>query len=227
MSAPTINVNLASCSRHHLPLHREESRYHVLPGTGNLALCEAPPVPVPLSLEPWRSVTMKVRLGECATPLQCIFPHMRGEPRIDHHGTCPALPIEVTCSMRGKTWAESHVCDAETERGTTLHHGPLKQSVHERWSLIKALVTGEHPDHDTGRWTGPTLPLFEHRDAVYAAVCEVARTEASNLAAQERLVSLLDPKRAMFRPTPEDRRPSAHGLAIYVARLIEQVGVMS
>lgn len=176
------------------------------------------PCPIP------RSVTFTVRLGECV----CGAP-----PAWNHIPGCPARPIRVTCSISGKTWDESEAHDVEATEPNllTLPVGvpPVLRACRARWALVKALVTGEplgRRDADRVSDGIAIIELFGQRDAVFAALADMARTEIATLAAQESVVELLDSKRVIFRPTPEGARPSAQALEVYIERLIEQVSVL-
>lgn len=213
-SIPVINVNLTPC-------FCGRKRINCMPS------CTGAPVLIPLSLEPWRSATLTVRSGEC----KCCVGGTVDERIGGHDPWCPARPIRVSCSVSGSTWEESEVTECELavnhrprpEEWTVEQAERVLSACRARWALVKALVLGKPQAGPGGGLIIAPMELFSQRDAVFAALCDVTRIEAANLAAQEHLVELLDPRRATFRPTPEPDRPSAQGLAIYVGRVIEQM----
>lgn len=190
----------------------------------NVNLGPGAPVLVPLPLESWRRVKMTVRLGKCI----CEAFTKTGL----HHPRCHrAHPIEVTCLIGGKDWASSEVIDAEIPRpggGSlfTAFPGDLAP-LRARWALVKALVLGSTEI----RWYVPaTRALFEQRDVVFAALCEMARAERSAHAAFLALPMDLRKSSIIYRAagsaasgSPEARHSSAVILEHYVERLIEQV----
>lgn len=209
-----INVNLAACTF-----------YGVCNVRGaHIDKCPGKPVLVPLPLEPWRTVRMKVRLGEC----RCI-----NKDRADdglHAASCPARPIEVTCSIGGKDWPSSEA--TEVERSVNDDHimgdhrmGLLADACRSLWDVVRAMLT--NPGLRITGWAG-SVAMYETRDAVYAAICEMARHEDAHAQARQHAYDAMDAsghiadsEHVRARITP---RESSVVLAAYVQRLIEQVG---
>lgn len=218
---PTINVNLSTqrCAPWCLYGFRGE----------HTARCPAGPVPIPLSLEPFRSVVFEVRLGECDKACEQYDGDMR--PDDGHWTGCRARPIRVACEIGGKTWEESHVMpdsEADGQMATYAQH----EACRERWALAKALVLGKSISvsmefmkaHGT-----EIITMRKQRDSVYAVLAEMARAEQTVYDAQERAAKAFD---AAFMPDNFMRfepwsRASASILERYVERLIEQVAVLS
>ena len=224
METPTINVNRTPCD---CWKNRE-------PGT-HQPKCAAKPVLIPLPLEPWRSVTFEVRLGECDYP--------RDACRFGHLNDCPASPIRVTCSIRGKTWAETRVSDAERADGpgqpnfTEAEHMRAVALCDDRWALVKALVLGTWRSVNLNAWQAGAMTaeawarvaaLVAQRDTVFAALADLARAEQAASDAQDRAHAAIgdDLRLKPHHNIEAADRPSAYMLDRYVARLIEQVGTL-
>lgn len=223
---PTINVNLRPCG---CPVSDHEAVNHY-------PSCPiANPVPIPLDLAQWRSVTFTVRLGECV----CGGHIGRGPPAIiDRRSVaCPGLTTRVACSIRGKTWPEAEISDFMYVDGRDWANEEeadkaLDQCI-ARWEIVKALVTGKDPRHDVAAHAIHTLyrehRLFENRNAVFSEVAELDRLEQAAYLAQERGVKALgEPAflpRNFIRAEPS-QRASADLLARWAERMIEQVGVL-
>lgn len=224
MNTPTLNVNLAPC-RCGLA-----DRAPTYPPTPHQDHCPAKPIPIPCHIP--RSVTFTVVLGECA----CFKRNYvdSDSARLGHSDGCPARPIRVACSIGGKTWEDSHVEDCEasnggwacicTGAGRGEHSAPCHgMAASERWALVKALVLGRHDvdstDEDILRaWDR----LFAQRDAVYAALADMARAEQMIQRSEQECAKHL-PRTSVDRIGPS---PAGSWLAAYVERLIEQVGVL-
>lgn len=170
-----------------------------------------------------RSVTFTVRLGECS----CRASMLAGA-KVQHRDYCPARPIRVSCSISGKTWEESEVMDVDGPVEQTIPIPYVTRLCRERWALVKALVLGLPRTFDTAQWTPTVSPFFEQRDAVYAALSDMALAEDAAFKAQDHIHSAIHdplPLEPYHNELPEDR-PSARMLERYVAHLIEQVGVL-
>jgi hypothetical protein len=215
VNTPTINVNLAYDPREP---HADESQILI-------------PCPIP------RSVTVKVPLGAC----QCRIAGRRalieflgagdsfpGGINAWHDFDCPARPVKVSCDIGGATWDGSKPVTFDLGDGTAdLEHvaePPLSaiDACRERWALVKALVMGM--DAPKGANHDHLRHLFAQRDAVYAALADMARAEKAQCDARDRLHKAMNLP-AHRRLAPE-LRESAIELAAFVEHLIEQVGVL-
>lgn len=218
---PSINVNLSArhttCS----------GSFHASPECDPILI----PCPIP------RSVTFSVVLGHCQCSeepsCQCGAsddrePHTRSCTGAVHQSVCPARAVRVSCSISGKTWEESEVSDWEAQEIEGLAPPALYHTSRARWALIKALVLGRA--HTFQPATAP-VHLFPQRDAVYAALADMARAE---LAAYEAEVHW---GMAIGKAARDDVRhpdpgfdanvlPSQRRLSAYIEHLIEQVGVL-
>lgn len=236
---PTINVNLRPCSCFGNYANIGAAQATARPIHHDQPCREGSPVLIPCPIP--RSVTFEVSLGKCSCEPMRLGKEVGGKIATitTHHEGCAGRPIRVSCSISGKTWEEGEVADSwpADDDGSGNLDGldwPNELSAcRARWALVKALVLG---------WNGEAVgavaaaggigldvigPMFQQMRTVYSALCEMVRTEGALLAAQERMVNLLDSKRVTFRPPEEGARPSAQAMAVYVERLIEQVGVMS
>lgn len=219
-SEAVVNVNLRRCD--------------CGAGERHAPNCPGEPVLLRLPLESWRSVTLMVRLGECtagcAAPGAARALKERGE---SHHAWCPARPIRVSCSISGKDWASSEVAEVEVEPRSDgypwrqIDIDTMSQIARWRWALVTVLVLG----FDVREPSAPMVPtqLSSQRDAVYTALCEMARADIVACETRERINALLQrPAPSPFRQIlrePEAQAPDA--LAAYVERLIGQVGALS
>lgn len=211
METPTINVNIAvchcgpdpHCTHHNKPLHL--------------------PCPIP------RSVTFVV-LGKCAcatTPGPMLLPRTVGLVEEAHGRDCPARPVKVSCSISGATWEESHISAWETEDGIGLNTTEEARAADERWALVKALVLEQdeewRKDPRSEGWN-----LQPQRDAVYAALADMARAEEAALKAQKMADDAFSSARYAKVGDSDHRAapPSVNRLRRYVEHLIEQVGVL-
>lgn len=224
---PTININLKPC----------ECANHKSFGLRHWEHCPGTPIHVPCPIP--RSVTFAVRLGECECGAARLRTHSKGSvlgPLLPCSAACPARPIRVYCGISGKTWEESEVKDVEVRPRETLvmvstYDMPLiLAACRDRWALVKALVTGQWPTVSAIGTLSAAIPALQaQRDAVFAAICEMARAEETAWKAQLVIVGAvptLRPAPGMHHPTGDENRPSASWLAAYVGRLIEQVGVL-
>lgn len=183
------------------------------------------PCPVP------RSAPFTVALGRCV----CGGHIGRGPPAIidRRSSTCPARPVRVSCSISGKTWEESEVTDAERAPYPPVYlpedWETFRAACRARWGLVKALVLG-YTAWDYTMSSALAVPLatitamLAQRDAVYAALADMARAEDAQVAARAALRKALDmsPGRALA----PDLRESAIEMGSYVEHLVEQVGVL-
>lgn len=216
---PAVNVNLKPCSSPVLCAEMPAS------DTGHLLTCAAAPILLPCPLP--RSVTLEVRWGECTRdPFICDLPQ--------HGTTCPARPIRVSCSISGKTWAESEPFDMHQPDGGYLVDAKTQTLIRERWALVKALVLG-YSAWDYAMSHAKAVPLatitamLAQRDTVFSALADMARAEEAAFAAQERAEKAY-PYHRLGRVGDGSHagpRPSRARLAAYVEFLVEQVGVLS
>jgi hypothetical protein len=194
----------------------------------NVNLGAGPAVNIPCHIPP--SFTAEVVLGECtagcASPSNARALKERGEA---HHQWCPARPIRVTCSIVSVdgSWEKSEVVSIETGDLTTEQRLAAMACCRERWALAKALALG-HTDL-SALLTGPrAVEFLAQRDAVFAALADMARLEDALLTAQYEVDKLQEHGEL---PEPDHRswanfRPSTARLAAYVEHLIEQVGAL-
>lgn len=216
---PTVNVNLKSCSCE--------------PGTAKeWTECSAAPVLIPCPIP--RSVTFEVRLGECT-----VYGHHLGgcyritntqgeKSDVIHVAGCPARSVRVSCSISGETWGATKITDFERADGqswsTDIERVRVWDSVGARWILLEALVLG-HTDL-SALLTGPkALEMLVQRDAVYAALAKARRMEDGLYDALGDLPTGI--ASVAGRPVGARFTFAEQGLAAYVSRLVEQVGVMT
>ena len=204
---PVVNVNLAARHGACSPGHHDSPE------------CEPLNIPCPIP----RSVTLTLRLGECTEN-----PRYRGS---GHHRDCPARPIRVSCSISGKTWEESAPTDLElapapSDAGDT--YARVLVAVQGRWALVKALVLNLPPlDPVTVAGRARLLALLTQRDAVFAALADMARAEAAHNAAARVLVNACPPALGRALMNIDPAIPGAGRFLVrYVEHLIEQVGAL-
>lgn len=214
---PTINVNLKQCT-----CNEESGRLKRL---GDTHVFDCPAAPLLLSCPIPRSVTFEVRLEECigallTAPSPAPVPYC---PLPEHHRYCPARPVKATVDVSGNTWAEIKVLNVERHDGQHLTN-ELVNTCGERLALVKALVTADSP---TTEFYAKAPALWQQRDAVYAALADMARAEQDACDAQQRVDEAF-PFDRYRRNAPDHRaeRPSVSRLSAYVEHLIEQVGVL-
>jgi hypothetical protein len=194
----TINVNLAYNPR---DPHNDEAQILI---------------PCPIR----RSVTFSVALGDCylsGSSLKCSLGD--GAHRIG----CPARPVRVSCSISGKTWEESSISFVERADGECI--GPMFDRVdticRARWALVKALVLGQTYTL-AARFPPAAVDVIHRlhiqRDAVFAALTDMARGQAIYATGNERLPEVC---RLFYRGDP-----TSEALERYVEYLIEQVGIL-
>jgi hypothetical protein len=221
----TINVNLKPCAC-------PDSSFHL----GHAPYCTGRPILLPCPIQ--RSVELTVTLGECRCKRMAESPLM-GYPDLSraameavaegrHLSDCPARPIRVACSIGGETWGAAHVTDAEAP-GVHGRTGELIQIADDRWALVKALVLGNHSPQEVG---GKSLvpveawwALVTQRDAVFAALADMARHETAALQAQQRVDDAFP--FYSYRDPTTDRRgswPSHVRLAAFVNHLVHEIG---
>lgn len=206
---PVVNVNLAKCDTPHLCA--ANAGEHV-------SVCAARPILIPCPIP--SPVTFQVALGwTCDCHDREASTHL---PR------CPRTIVSVSCSISGSTWVKSKV--AECDAADNLKDEALWtaiRSVEDLWALVKSLVLGaskvsEFPE--PFRIVPAVSEMLIQRDAVYAAIAKLARTEATLEADLREVMSAV-----LGRPggslAPE-HRDSAHYLQHWLSRLIEQVGVL-
>lgn len=222
----TINVNLNPCTC------RSITPYGPAQVGQCTNTCPGAPVLIPCPIQ--RSVTFDVRLGECvcgaAYNNQRSARAIWGDPMRCLTG-CSARPVRVSCSISGKTWADSHPVadwDMKTERAVWQHRPVLWPTVVERWTLVKALVMGKGAKDMWMMVAEPKTPvmvgLVSQRDAVFSALAKAHRAE-------DALIGALGDYEEAMRGEPVGiygmKRESYGALARYVEHLIEQVGVLS
>lgn len=211
---PTININLEQCTRGRCGPDPFGTFRH------DSDTCAATPVLIPLPLDAFRSVTFTVRLGECICPANGGVGAASWNPPPECVPSCPARPIRVTCSISGTTWESSEASEV-TDIDIPEHLisadviDPIANACGARWALVKALVLGLS--------TTPALShhpeLVAQRDAVYAAIAGMALADAARTQAWIALPLEL-------RKGPGPTSLAGEVLERYVARLIEQVGIL-
>lgn len=210
----TINVNLAQCTCG----GRSKDGQPFWSSGEHHSMCHATPILLPYRLP--GSFAAEVPLGECISPAACgLFSKA-------HLPDCPARPVRVTCSITGKTWADSEIGEWDSEDVSIYDDeamGRVYVSLRDRWSLVKALVLG-HSDL-SALITGPmAADLLTQRYAVFSAICEMVRAEealAKSVAIAGKTIA------SPAFPPPVVVRYAESALAAYVERLIEQVGGMT
>jgi hypothetical protein len=207
-----INVNLKPCDCVDAP-SRVVHGHHAKD-------CASIPVLIPCPIP--RSIHLMLSLGECI----CGGHVGRGPPAIidRRSANCPARPVKVAASIGGKTWEESTV--SEWDGDVSLHDDMAMEraraAVRARWALVKALVLGADADTVHGH---DVSALRDQRDAVFAALCDMARAEETALQAQQRVDDAIHFSR--YRLNDADHRadrPSRGRLAAYVEHLRAVVG---
>jgi hypothetical protein len=216
-ATPTINVNLTPC----------DCRYRVGPYSAHLLACAAAsPVLIPCPIPP--KVEFTVRLGECDCPGN--FGMGKTGPDVEHTRSCPARPVKVSCTIGGDgTWAgsEALTCDNAERRDGLFPVDPeaVLAACRARWEIVKALVTQADCVPPMGclsqeQWVR-VAPLVSQRDAVFDALARKVAAEQASVEATHAFEDALGTVRSAV-PTPA----SEYMLGNYVARLIEQVGVL-
>lgn len=215
MKIPSINVNIReqSCSpRCHFGL---KFRTH---NNG----CPRSPILLPCRLPPSFAIDVVLSPG-----CYCERLGIGAEPR--HVPNCPSRPIRVACEISGSAWEDSDISDVEPVQGQDFPDANKSDAsavafghARERWALLKALITGGRPALSTD----PSYRLTEQRDAMYAAIADMARAEDAASEAQDRAhVALGDDLRLKPHHNIEaPDRPSTYMLERYVERVIELVG---
>jgi hypothetical protein len=199
-----INVNLKPCNC---------GRSMLVSGVEHHAKdCAGKPILISCPIPP--SVDFKVTLGECRG-VGCHSDRRSGEL---HDLGCPAAPISVSCSISGETWKESEVTDIDPIPELWGANCNLRAIARDRWALVKALLLG-HCDLST-LLTGPkAVELLAKRDAVFAALADMARAEST-------IIQRLADVDVVY--TNRSRKPfgsvAANELAAYVSHLITTVG---
>jgi hypothetical protein len=96
-----------------------------------------------------------------------------------------------------------------------------------RWALVKALVVGEDPPAAVCGFKMAN-ELRAQRDAVFAALADMARAEEAAFRAQDSVAAHLCGcvYRGAIHTSRREDRPSADLLAAYVEHIVEQVGVL-
>lgn len=240
---PTINVNLKPCSPSCLVPSWAGAR-----PIAHFDTCAAAHVLLPCPIP--RSVEMMARSGECTcrarAESQSGFNYLATSAREAiaegrHLNDCPGKPIRVSCSIGGDgTWAGSEVVESGVFRDQNIV-GPLvlpsqmvgiEATCRERWELVKALVLG----NPLGRRGADSvsagiviIELFEQRDAVFAALADMAKAEEAAVAAQKRADAAFPIDNYVKVPAPDHRsepRPSTVRLAAFVAHVSASVGAL-
>ena len=216
----TINVNLKPC-----PISAAHAH-------GSDSTCAGAPILLPCPVPP--SVTFQVVLGAC----KC---HVVERPHVEsgcwrHDTDCPARPVSVSCSTSGRTWEESEVTEVDwqtrNERGDW-NPSPMSQQERDaalaacraRWNTVVKLllIFGV-------RWEGLDR-IKSERDAVYAALADMARAEETRVVARRKACSAIDPSGYLTDSTHAEasriQPESTSVLAIYVGHLIESVSMLS
>lgn len=210
---PSINVNFEKCDcwMQHQPWRKAHQQ-----------TCAARHVLIPCPMP--RSVTFTVRLGMCTC---ADHPEPGDEP--PHLSGCPARPIRVSLSISGKTWKESRVDDFDLADTGIYPNDALRTACRERWEFVKALVAGERMIVTTGNWPPGSEQerLVQQRDAVFAALADMARAEKAHSEAVRALVGAcpgrLGAKLGRIDPCIPD---AGRFLVRYVEHLIERSGIL-
>lgn len=216
-----INVNLGRCT---YAEGIESGAYHFS------ELCDTRPVLIPCRIP--GSVTFEVRQGEC-TCLPGFY--AAAQTRNDHLPRCLGKPIRVSCSIGGKTWAESEVTDVEKQGEINAYQFPTElertlalAACRERWALVKALVTGFTGDIAAfAPGSAMAVRLRNERDVMFAALAAKIRAEQADDATTRDLMKIL-PGLAASDVTEAMGRDylSTRALERYVKDLIAQIGGM-
>ena len=150
-------------------------------------------------------------------------------PRACSRAPLPARPIRVTCSISGKTWQESEIAQAEVPHGHEFSPADVLNTCRERWALVKALL-GVNPEWSKqGKWFSEhgRMAIFTQRDAVYAALADMARAEdvlgTKAVLIEESLPEALAADAVLWLDRPY-ARPSTWLLERFVSQLIQTVG---
>lgn len=224
----TINVNQHPCNCSHVAWLAGHNNGMVK----HSDTCASSPINIPCHLP--RTTEFEVALGVCDCGHAAWV--ARGNISYQHDAKCPGRPIRVACSIGGETWAESYVTDLEPHHsnpGSPLIDvgatSPAGITVSARWALVKALVLGQSPataDREGLLVAAHYAGTLGTRDAVFAALADMARAEVAAMQAQQR-VDKAFPYHRFHRVGGGDHRatPLSHArLAAYVEFLIEQVG---
>lgn len=214
---PAVNVNLKPCAR-----------FEHCEGGDHDPSCPAEPILLPCPIP--RSVVFNVALGECTCPQYGRLPGERWKD-------CTARPISVACTIGGDgTWAGSEVTEANVvemdsiarildaqDDGAKGLSARLVAACRQRWEIVKALVLGKAQAQPNAKWIDAPTDFFTQRDAVYAALADMARAEEVIQEKWEEFPLVL---RVDAHFGPPETRSSEHLIAAYVAHVIEQVGVL-
>jgi len=218
MITPTINVNLKPCECFH---HKPDRITSCNARFGSPVLI---PCPIP------RSVVFIVALGPCDCPMGWAPP----PGGFVHAAGCPSRPIRVACDISGETWGSSEVTaacivrvDARGLRVEELATPEVLAVCRGRWEIVKALVLG-HTDLSSLITGMKTAELISQRDAVFAALCEMARSEEAACRAQQAVDEAFPSARFADSDDSDHRRarPSVNRLLRFVTYVIEQVGAL-
>lgn len=212
---PTINVNTKPCP---------SQKWHDSRDLTPVCRGECAPVLIPCPIQ--RSVTIEVALGECVCGHAAWV--VRGNISIQHDANCHARPIRVSCSIGGKTWAESEVTDIEpnTDPDGDDWGDAMWNACRARWKIVKALVTGRATTlEDVTSEPMSTLHMngmLAQRDAMFAALAELAQIERGHSDISDELdkmeVEIYGGHDHYPRVTQATRR-----LEYYVKHLIDQI----
>jgi hypothetical protein len=144
--------------------------------------------------------------------------------------------VKVSCSISGKTWEESEVFDCAVRvKFPSPYEASLASATaacRARWALVKALVLG-NTFTLTARFPSDAVDtihrLHMQRDAVYVALCKMARAEEAALVAQQDVDEAFPFQRFYLSPAADHRRsprPSWERFRAFVDYLVEQVSVL-
>jgi hypothetical protein len=136
------------------------------------------------------------------------------------------------------TQCEPHPDDVSRFAVVTDAYGMMYAACRDRWELVKALVMGQNGEAIKAVRSSPTLPwaalggLLQQRDAVYAALADMARCERAYWGAAQAIHRALpgvcvSSDMQVVDPGDDDGdAPSARWLSAYVEHLVDQVGIL-
>ena len=198
-------------------------------------------------MKPTPTINVNLTPNRCECPGRFLAVPLREQ---DHRTDCPASPILIPCPIQrsvamvvcgvkyavaigGNTWATSHVedVDAYHDVGTAAPTQSVINECNTRWDTIRAILYAAPEFSRPGGWFSldGRMALFASRDAVFSAVCAMARNEREQREVQDRLRTLDLPSGDRCKDMGDmgEARDSRAALALerYVTMLIEQVGV--
>jgi hypothetical protein len=225
MKIPSINVNLKPCNCSNPRPRQIDERL----ANDHWRTCAASPVLIPCRLP--ESFSCEVVLGECTRTRSCVTD---GKGGVIHSGSCPGRPVRVSASITSPdgSWEKSEVADPDypeaRDRGSDVEARAqaVLRILRMRWGVVKMVVTGQHIGLDDAT-AGMSPNLFTQRDAVYAALADMARAEEVLSDRANTILKACERAERLPSRDDDDASPSANLLRVFVARLLEQVRVLS